>query len=216
MKYALFSLALLLAGCGGAMPDIRPLRPAHSVEISPFASTYAAGKAHLLANRAGLAVVMLEKALAIDPLSVAALNALGTAYDELHRPEVAKAYYIKALAIEPDSADTLNNMAVSAAIAGDMAAARSLFARAVGIDPGNSMIRDNVQHAAMPPQDRVARLPEVDPNRPRLERTGLSEFTLTIPTSIVETRTKPVPTGHLSPPSTTVVPRTSVIPGRGA
>jgi tetratricopeptide (TPR) repeat protein len=196
MKYGVLAIALLVAGCGSTMPDVRPLST-RQVETSPFARAYQMGKANLLADRAGLAIVMFEKALAIDPLSVAALNALGTAYDELHRPDVARTFYVKALSIEPGSADTLNNMAVSAAMAGDGAAARELFARAAHLDPANSTIRDNMQIATTVPRDRVASVPDMDAGRPRLERSGFSEFTLTIPSPGIKTQTLPALTGAL-------------------
>jgi tetratricopeptide (TPR) repeat protein len=210
MKYAPLAVTLLLAACGGTMPEIRPLAMAQSLEMSPYAEAYQSGKAHLMADRVGLAIVMFEKALAFDPLSVAALNAIGTAYDELHRPEVAKAYYVKALAIEPNSADTLNNMAVSAAMAGDEAAAHDLFARAAQLAPANSTISDNIQVAGMTPQDDLASLPDADANRPRLERTGLSEITLTIPATVIETWTLPAPTKLVVTENAAVVERPEV------
>src|SRR5262249_35040805 len=83
---------------------------------SPFQDAYETGKKHLMADRAGLAIVYFEQSLAIDPFSVAALNAIGAAYDQLFRFEIAKLYYMRALDIEPNGADTLNNMATSAAM----------------------------------------------------------------------------------------------------
>jgi hypothetical protein len=76
---SLAAIALLVSACADAMPEIRPLPGHAAADILPFDSVYAAGKAHLAANRVGLAVVMFRRALAIDPLSVAALNATGTA-----------------------------------------------------------------------------------------------------------------------------------------
>src|SRR6185437_8143193 len=71
---SLAAAALLVSACADAMPEIRPLPGHAAADILPFDSVYAAGKAHLAANRVGLAVVMFRRALAIDPLSVAALN----------------------------------------------------------------------------------------------------------------------------------------------
>jgi tetratricopeptide (TPR) repeat protein len=194
MKCAALIAALLVAGCTGTMPDIRPLPMAQTVQTSPFDNAYQAGKTYLVTDRVGLAVVMFQKALAYDPLSVAALNAIGAAYDQLHRPEVAKTYYLQALAIEPNGADTLNNMAVSAALAGDEMAAHDLFAQAAKIDPANATIRDNLQVARMtPPEAPPTSLAEsdFDPSRPYLERTGLAEVTLTIPGVVVQTLPPP-------------------------
>ncbi len=173
-------VALLISACSGSMPEIRPVPAQQSKTTSPFDDVYRAGKAHLMADRVGLALVMFQRALAIDPLSVAALNAVGTAYDELHRPDVAGRYYAKALAIEPNSTDTLNNMAVSAAIAGEQEKARSLISRALALDPKNDAIRRN---AAIASGTSTVVLPVAvaDRDRPRLERTGVSEIMLTIP-----------------------------------
>ena len=184
----------LVAACGGTMPEIRPHAMPESARAAPFTNAYDAGKRHLLADRTGLAIVMFEKALAINPVSVAALNAIGAAYDELHRPEVAQMYYVKALSIESNSADTLNNMAVSAAIAGDQNTSSTLFARAASLDPNNPMIRENMQLAGLVPSGPLLTetpiMPEVIAaiyqNRPRIERTGLTEITLTLPATMIE------------------------------
>ena len=181
MRIAPLAMALCVAACGDATTDVRPLSSVQSVETSPFDRAYQAGKTHLKADRVGLAIVLFEKALARDPLSVAALNGLGAAYDELHRPDVAKTYYLKALAIEPKGADTLNNMAISAAMAGDTATARGLLVEAADLDPANSTIRNNLQIAALAPKDRPPSPPAADADRPGVERSGLMELTLTIP-----------------------------------
>jgi tetratricopeptide (TPR) repeat protein len=180
---ALFATAISISACAGLMPELRQLPPQTSAEVSPFDNAYRAGKVHLTADRVGLALVMFQQALAIDPFSVAALNAVGASYDELHRRDLAARYYAKALAIEPNSADTLNNMAISAAMAGEQEKARSLIGRALTLDPANDAIRQN---AGMVRATSDAILPVyiADENRPSLERTGLFEITLTIPPSI--------------------------------
>ena len=157
----LCSTSLLVAACGMTMPTVRPLPMASSEKMTPFDVAYDTGKRHLLADRAGLAVVMFERALAIDPDSVAALNAVGSAYDALHRPDVAKRYYVKALAIEPESADTLNNMAISAAMTGDDETAAKLFDRAAGLDPTNPAIRDNMRVAGLTPAEPSNTMPVI-------------------------------------------------------
>ena len=188
---ALASLALV-AACGtpAKYPEIRAVAPQGGAvgASSPFDAAYQKGKEHLFANRFGLAIVSLEKALRIDPLSVAALNALGVAYDELRRPEVAKIYYFKALAIEPNSADTMNNIALSAALAGDDMTARQWFAQAVTLAPADAVIAANARRAH---GETVTVLPDdavVDDTRPSLERTGMAEVTLTLCAPIVEIR----------------------------
>jgi Flp pilus assembly protein TadD len=178
MKYALLATTALVSACA-ATPDVRPYAMPESAAVSPFQDVYGTGKKHLMADRAGLAIVYFEQSLAIDPFSVAALNAIGAAYDQLLRFEIAKLYYMRALDIEPNGADTLNNMATSAAMAGDREAAAKLFARAAGLAPDDPTIRGNMRlaDATTSKDDRE----EADDDRPRIERTGVAELTLTIP-----------------------------------
>jgi tetratricopeptide (TPR) repeat protein len=195
MKYLLLASTLLVTACGGiSLPEIKPYTT-ETASVTPFAAAYDNGKKHLCADRAGLAIVAFEKALAIDPTSVAALNAIAMAYDQLHRPDVAKVYYLKALAIEPNSADTLNNMAVSTANSGDVKTASEFFTRAAELAPNDGTIHENMQLAGLaspagpsPPDSGI--MPEViaaiDENRPQIERTGLDEYTLTLPPTTIQ------------------------------
>ena len=173
--------ALLLAGCGGSL-HIRPVTNGGSA-LSRFDQLYASGKASLRQDRVGLALVYFEKALAIEPRSVAVLNAVGTAYDELHHPALASRYYAQALAIEPRSADTLNNMAVSALLAGKQAEARELFETAFAIDSRDARIRTNIALLDLMAAPRVARLQPNEGKAPGLviERTGPAAFRLNLP-----------------------------------
>jgi tetratricopeptide (TPR) repeat protein len=133
--------------------------------------------------------VLFEKALAIDPKSVAALNAVGAAYDELHFPQIAARYYARALALEPNSADTLNNMALSARIAGKPEEARLLFERALAADAANRTIQANlgaidapVQAAAVPSEETASS------DAPVIEQVGQNAFTLVIPSQPASSR----------------------------
>lgn len=176
------SFPLISCAGGDHGPAIRPVtKSSAETKVTAFDNAYETGKAQLRAGRAGLALVMFEKAAAIDPRSVAALNAIGTAYDELHDPGQAATSYEKAMAIEPQSADTLNNMGISAILSGKPEKGRELLQRALAIDPDNGTIRQNLglldhlrKEEAEPPDIRP-------PNRPILERAGEAKFILTIP-----------------------------------
>ena len=126
---------------------------------------------------------MFDKALAINPRSVIALNACGVAYDDLHRYAVAHAYYSRALQIDPDNTDTWNNMAVSAMMAQDLETAWHYLAKAVSLDPNNEIVGNNMRllaHATEP----VIKKTDIDDNddlsRPAVERTGSDELTLVV------------------------------------
>jgi hypothetical protein len=172
-------------------PAIRPLPGGAETSQSPFAAAYQQGKEHLLAGRNGLAIVYFERSLALDPSSVAALNALGTAYDELSRYDLAQKFYTTALKLDPQSADTWNNMAVSLRLAGAPEPARKFLVEATKLDPADATIRANMAelddgatgHKLVPaiwtslPEPE----PEVDQTRPQLRRVGLQEYDLGLP-----------------------------------
>jgi tetratricopeptide (TPR) repeat protein len=185
-KRALTGLILLvMTACGGLpMPEVRPVPlAAGELRPTPFDAAYDEGKRHLAADRLGLAIVMFDKALAINPRSVIALNACGVAYDDLHRYAIAHGYYRRALQLEPDNTDTWNNMAVSAMLAQDFETARTYLAKAISLDPNNEIAGNNMRllaQATMP----VVQLTEIgddnDLSRPTVERTGGDELTLVV------------------------------------
>jgi tetratricopeptide (TPR) repeat protein len=175
---------LLIAACGGGMPNIRPIGGgSEGVALSRFDKAYAAGKASLQRNHIGLALVLFQKALVLQPESVAALNAVGAAYDELHFPGMAARYYAKALELEPRSADTLNNMAISAALAGRPDQARDLFAAALALDFDNPILRANlglIERADLAGTRMTGGAEEMLAGGPIIERIGMASFSLTV------------------------------------
>ncbi len=176
--------ALSLAACAAHTLEVRGVeRGLDAKKRSAFDQAYEGGKAQLTSNHVGLALVLFEKALAIDPNSVAALNAVGTAYDELHFPQIAARYYARALALEPNSADTLNNMALSARIAGKPDEARRLFERALAADTANRTIHANLDAIDAPVQIAAAAPSEEDGSAgtPVVEQVGQNAFRLLLP-----------------------------------
>jgi Tfp pilus assembly protein PilF len=179
-------LLLVMTACGALpTPKVRPVPLATGeVRQTPFDAAYDEGKRHLAADRLGLAIVMFDKALVINPRSVIALNACGAAYDDLHRYAVAHAYYSRALQIEPENTDTWNNMAVSAMMAHDLETAWRYLAKAISLDPNNDIVGNNMRllaHATEP----VTKKTDIgddddDPSRPTVERVGSDELHLII------------------------------------
>jgi tetratricopeptide (TPR) repeat protein len=179
-------LVVAMTACGGlSTPDVRPVPLAMGEpRQTPFDAAYDDGKRHLAADRLGLAIIMFDRALTINPRSVIALNACGVAYDDLHRYTIAHAYYRRALQIEPNNMDTWNNMAVSAMLAQDFETARTYLAKAISLDPNNEIVRNNLRllaHATAP----IIQLTNIDYDdddlsRPTVERTGSSELTLVV------------------------------------
>jgi Flp pilus assembly protein TadD len=174
---------LILAGCSGdKLPEIKPV-DTESAHLSRFDSAYAEGKRLMRLDRPGLAAAMFERALALDPKSINALNAAGAALDELHAPDLAAPYYARAIALDARNTDTLNDMAVSAIIAGRPAEARKLFSRALAIDPKNAVILANRRLLDAPPAERPQdRPPDVrTADDASLERVGAGAVLLTLP-----------------------------------
>ena len=178
-------LFLAMTACGGLpTPEVHPVPLATGqARQTPFNAAYDEGKRHLAADRLGLAIVMFDKAIAINPRSVIALNACGVAYDDLHRYVVAHRYYSRALQIEPDNTDTWNNMAVSAMMAQDFETARTYLAKAASLDPNNEIVGNNMRllaHATAP----IVQLTDIgdddDLSHPTVERTGSNELTLVV------------------------------------
>jgi tetratricopeptide (TPR) repeat protein len=181
-RVVLVAGTLSLSACATHSADVRAVQ--HGLDaktLSAFDQAYEGGKAQLMSDHVGLALVLFEKALAIDPKSVAALNAVGTAYDELHFPQIAARYYTRALALEPNSADTLNNMALSARIAGKPEEARILFERALAADAANRTIQANLGAIDAPVQTAAAPSEETGPSdAPVIEQVGQDAFTIVI------------------------------------
>jgi hypothetical protein len=191
---ALLGTASICWACA-ADPDIRPLPAQAERHLSPEDSAYQDGKDHLRAGRYGLAIVYFEKALAADPSSVSALNAIGTAYDQLHKYALAQSFYKTALTLDPQNADTWNNMAVSLRLAGATDAARKFLEQAMKLDPANQTINANMVELNGGESDQkpvvaeassgsLAAEPDGDVVRPLLRRSGLREYELALPDAL--------------------------------
>jgi tetratricopeptide (TPR) repeat protein len=165
------------------MPEIRPHTLPENAASSPFDQAYMSGKAHFSANRVGLAIVHFERALAIDPVSVEALNAAGACYDDLRRYDIAMTFYKRALAVDPVNTDTLNNMGVSLMMAGQRDDATQALTKAASLNSEDPVIKANLVIAQGHPQSvtQTATQPKIEERRPNLERTGERTYALNIP-----------------------------------
>jgi hypothetical protein len=188
-KPLLLGTAVWLCSCTTDGPQIRPVVSQLNEGTTPFARAYQEGRTELASGHSGLAIVAFERALRIDPTSVKAMNGIGAAYDDLKRYDIAQRYYQQALRAEPHNPDTLNNIAVSLQLAHDPTASE-WFQQAAQADPANPVIKANIAVAqaegskqAAPVQeaaDTASDGPTTDDGRPVLERSGLSEFQLTV------------------------------------
>lgn len=177
--------SVLMASCSQNWSNSSP-----SASLDDRTNPYAAGKARMAAGQYGLAVQSFRKALAIEPGSVKALNALAATYDLLGRFDLAERYYRQALSVDPNSIQSINNLGYSYYLRGEYGEARKLFERAAGIDAANPVVAANLksleaaqmkqQLAEAAKREREARESKVE-NAPRtawIERTDSKIQTL--------------------------------------
>jgi len=108
------------------------------------------GAVHTFARNYGVARVMLERAVALDPNAAWALSRLGWLDVYADRPDEAKAHFEKAMRLSPLDPINFNNLvglASARQVAGDDAAAADLFIRALQERPNAVWIHRNLAAA---------------------------------------------------------------------
>ena len=108
------------------------------------------GTVHTFARNYGVARVMLERAVAIDPNAAWALSRLGWLNVYADRPEEAAEYFEKANRLSPLDPINFNNLvgiASARQVAGDDAGAADLFIRALQERPNTTWIHRNLTAA---------------------------------------------------------------------
>jgi len=103
------------------------------------------GLALLLTDREEEAESALEAAVASDPRSWRAWNALGRARDSRRDWEQARAAYERALVLAPHEGAVLNNFGLSKLSAGDPEGAAALFVRALEASPDLAAAETNLR-----------------------------------------------------------------------
>ena len=138
---------LALGACGEGTPSntasINPVTKNFSAPYAP-STPYERGKQFFEIGQFGSALEQFHRALADEPRSFDALNALGATYDQLGRYEIAEQYYRRALLIAPNSAATLNNLGYSYILQGKRAEAQRMLERAAALDPNNVAVQANI------------------------------------------------------------------------
>ncbi len=108
------------------------------------------GTVHTFARNYGVARVMLERAVVLDPNAAWALSRLGWLDVYADRPDEAKAYFEKALRLSPLDPINFNNyvgLASARQVAGEDGAAADLFIRALQERPNALWIHRNLAPA---------------------------------------------------------------------
>jgi type IV pilus assembly protein PilF len=134
-----FALAALLAagvaGCGAGAPrKDGPAPRAADARQQAAQTNVQLGQGYLSQGRLELARDKLQKAVELDPRSVAAHTVIAVLYEKIDDRERARVHYRRASELAPESGDTLNNYAAFLCKEGAYAEADALFARAVA-DP---------------------------------------------------------------------------------
>ena len=108
------------------------------------------GAVHTFARNYGVARVMLERALALDPNAAWALSRLGWLNVYSDRPDEAKVHFEKAIRLSPLDPINFNNLVGLASahqVAGDDAAAAALYIRALEERPNAVWVHRNLASA---------------------------------------------------------------------
>jgi len=95
--------------------------------------------AHIGVMEPEAAIVLLEKAIAIDPQYVNALNNIGTLYLRIGKPATAIPYFEKALGIEPLSPKILHNLGIAQLDLKKYDEGIDSLARAIKLDPSQKI-----------------------------------------------------------------------------
>jgi hypothetical protein len=187
----------VLSGCAATpSPSFAPLIASDpAAGAAGHAAHHQTGLGHLMAERYGLAVFELRKALREKPQAVETLNALGVAHDHLGQFDVARGYYERALALDPDAAQTLNNLGRSALRQGHIESALAWLERAERLAPDSPEIAANLAEASLQTEAPLAAAPpaapaaSAPPSNGWIERTDRLRQTLvtTAPTPVVKT-----------------------------
>ena len=109
------------------------------------------GAVHTFARNYGVARVMLERAIALDPNAAWALSRLGWLDVYADRPDEAKVHFEKAMRLSPLDPMNFNNLvgiASARQVAGDDAGATELFIRALQERPNAAWVHRNLAAAA--------------------------------------------------------------------
>lgn len=91
----------------------------------------------------GLATKYFRLAVALNPVSIEALNGLAASYDQLARYDVAERYYRKALDLDPHSSQTLNNIGFSYYLQGKFDLAQAYLSEALAVDKDDAVVLAN-------------------------------------------------------------------------
>jgi Flp pilus assembly protein TadD len=102
------------------------------------------GKDYLAADRASLAIKMLEEAKAMAPGNWDIHSTLGVALDSQGHAALAQAAYARALEITPDNAAVLNNLGLSQALAGQLDAGVATLTHAADLPAATAQVRQNL------------------------------------------------------------------------
>lgn len=133
MKYALFAVLLALTACGGNPAlDSADGQSLGNSPIDPLSLNYSEmGKQYLQRGKYDVALVRLQKALAVDRRNIDAHHTLALLYERLDRRVDAERSYRNALQLNPQESSLLNNFGRFLCQAGRVAEAQQLFSRAL-------------------------------------------------------------------------------------
>lgn len=212
------SLAAAPAPSGTLMRAL-PVRVAAAAAITPAMPApeawYSSGRSAHGAGQLALALGHYEKALALEPDHVGALNALAVVYAQLDRTDQALRLFARARQLAPGASHIHNNAGYALMRAGRLEEAEPALKRALALDPQSVPTRQNLELLARAQAERgpagpTAQLPEAaqpvppTPAAPRLVQVSPQVYSLELPAATVVAQAKPEPVIALDADPSTV------------
>ena len=196
-------------GAGGAPARVLPVRMAAAAAVTPAMPApeawYSSGRSAHGAGQLALALGHYEKALALEPDHVGALNALAVVHAQLDRTDEALKLFARARQLAPGVAHIHNNAGYALMRAGRLEEAEPALKLALALDPQSVPTRQNLELLARAQAERgpagpTAQLPEAaalpalpTPAAPRLVRVSPQVYSLELPAATVVAQAKPEP-----------------------
>lgn len=145
-KVLLLGCAVALSGCQIAdKPGLSRTGKRQEQRLAAAASTVETdmGRAHLAAQRNGLAIEAFNRALVFGEAPAPALNGLGVAYARMGRVDLAYRFFSQAASADPESAVYARNLAtLTSSAAFTLAATRPIAAKRTALAKPSAVTRE--------------------------------------------------------------------------
>jgi spermidine synthase len=141
---ALEQLASLAADAGDSVQLDATVAALQQMAPARAATQYYAAVAEFLRGQAPEAVLLAERAIALDATYAPPYDLLGAAYTRLDKPAEAEAAFQASLRLDAHDSTAYTNLGLLELTAGNRTAARRYFAEALWLDPDSQVAREGI------------------------------------------------------------------------